>query len=440
MANPKMRGRRLAAGLFLGLCVAIGGAQAQTPSETARRLAWRPPETVLFVNANVRDPAREEALRNVSVAVADGRITSIGTSDRVPSTEQTVVDLEGRYFLVPGLIDAHNHVYTLDNMYRSLVSGVTTFRTVGVFGFTDVVLRDLVRSKRIVGPEIFASGVLVEPIIPVDTWHPGEAGTLLKDPRLAKFVNEEVRSLGDIRELVTINLDHGVDVIKVQATENAGQVDEDPRRQIYTEEQIRTIVEMAEQRGVHVAAHAHGDEGMRAAVRAGVRSIEHGTYASDETLKLMAERGVYLTPTLAVGRDLGEIGGDYDDVQLRIRARHVAHFLRKNAARARAAGVKIVTGSDVTHDEWSLVRLSQELWELVEIGFTPREALAAATLNGAELLGIEERTGRIAEGFEADLLIVAGDPIEDIVHMQEPILVMTDGRIVLNRLPFAAGR
>lgn len=407
-------------------------------ADMTRQLEAAKPQTIYFVNANVLDAARTEPLSGVTVKVADGRIASIteGTPD-IPGDAVTI-DLQDKYYLIPGLIDAHNHVHTFEGMYRALMSGVTTMRTVGVYGYTDVILRDLVKSGRFAGPEIFASGILVQPNIPVISWlyFVGGPGPALKDPRLTQYINREVTSPEALADVVRINLDRGADIIKVQATQNAGQLDEDPRIQLYDEDQLRVVVETAAEGGAHVAAHAHGDEGIRAATLAGAKSIEHGAYASDESLRLMAERGTYLTPTLAVARDLTGIGGDYDAVRLRIRGAHIFPALQDTAKRARQVGVTVVTGTDTAHGEGSMVRIGQELAELVEVGYTPMEALKAATINGAELLGIAERTGQIKEGYEADLLVVPANPLTDIIQVQDAIVVVTDGRLVRNRLPF----
>lgn len=409
-----------------------------SPSVMAQQLEAAQPQTLYFVNANVLDATRSSLQEGVTVKVADGRIESITEDEPDISSDALRIDLGGRYYLIPGLIDAHNHVHTFDGMYRALQSGVTTMRTVGVYGYTDVILRDLIESGRFAGPEIFASGILVQPHIPVNSWlyYVGAPGPALKDPRLTEYINREVRSPEDLANVVKINLDRGADIIKVQATENAGQLDEDPRKQLYDEQQIRVIVATAAEGGAHVAAHAHGDEGVRAAVLAGVRSIEHGAYASDESLRLMAERGTYLTPTLAVARDLTGIGGDYDAVRLRIRGAHIFPALQDTARRAREAGVTVVTGTDTAHGEGSMVRIGQELAELVEVGYTPMEALSAATLNGAEMLGIDDRTGRIAEGFEADLVVIPANPLTATIQVQDPLVVVTDGRLVRNRFPF----
>ena len=190
-------------------------------------------------------------------------------------------------------------------------------------------------------------------------------------------------------------------------------------------------------RNVPVEAHAHGDEGAMAAVRGGVRSIEHGTYLSDATLAAMKERGTYLDPTYTTVIDLTDAGGDYDVPALRIRGQHMLVRLRETVVRAHKAGVKIVTGGDTSYGPASLTRIGQEIAHFVELGFTPLEAMQSATILNAEMLRLEKSIGAVEVGFEADLVAVEKNPLENITTIQDPLLVMSNGRIALDRLDFA---
>jgi imidazolonepropionase-like amidohydrolase len=246
-----------------------------------------------------------------------------------------------------------------------------------------------------------------------------------------------VTTVERMRRAVQLNLAHNVDWIKILATERAGTADTDPRKQVYTEEEIRAIVQEAAAKNVPVEAHAHGDEGAMAAVRAGVRSIEHGTYLSDATLQLMKERGTYFDPTYTTVIDLTEAGGDYDVPALRIRGAHMLPRLREAIVRARRLGVKIVTGGDTSYGPNSLTRIGQEIAHFVEMGFTPLEGLQAATTVAAELLRLERSIGAVEPGYEADLLVVERNPLENVVTLQDPLLVISNGRVGLDRLNFA---
>ena len=235
---------------------------------------------VVLRHANVADGARGAIATNAAVVIRDGRIAQIESEPFNPPAGATVIDVGGRY-VVPGLIDAHTHISTLANARRALESGVTTVRSASTNNYQDVALRDLVKQGAIDGPDVLAAGVFVTPDL-------GE--TMLADARLGAL-KDGVTSEAALREVVRINLDHKVDVIKTRGTERAGLPNTDPRKQTYTEQQLAWIVDEATKGGVPVMAHAHGDEGAYAAVKAGVRSIEHGTYLADSTLTLMRQRG-----------------------------------------------------------------------------------------------------------------------------------------------------
>jgi imidazolonepropionase-like amidohydrolase len=249
-----------------------------------------------------------------------------------------------------------------------------------------------------------------------------------------------IDTVDEIRAMVRANLEKGVEWIKVLATERAGTADTDPRKQVYTEAELRAAVEEAATRGIPVQAHAHGEEGGLAAVRAGVRSIEHGTYLSDEALALMKKKGTYFVPTYTTVVDLTQPGGDYDVPALRLRGTHMLPRLRQSVQRAHALGVKIVAGADTTYAPGSLTRIASEVVSFVELGLRPVEALRTATTTAAEMLGKERAIGMIEAGYEADLLAVEGNPLENAAALLDPLLVVSNGRVVVNRLDFARSR
>ncbi|MFM9014838.1 MAG: amidohydrolase family protein, partial [Gemmatimonadota bacterium] len=235
---------------------------------------------------------------------------------------------------------------------------------------------------------------------------------------------------------VRVNLDRGVDWIKTRGTERAGLPDTDPRKQVYTEAELRAIVEEAATKNVPVMAHAHGDEGAYAAVAAGVKSIEHGTYLSDSTLRLMKQKGTWFVPTLSTVVDLTQPGGDYDDPVLALRGQHMLPRLEDAIRRAHALGVRIAAGADTDYGPEGTTRIAHEVMRFRALGLSPVEALATATSGAAELLGIAARTGRLAAGMEADLIVLEANPLEDPMALQDVLVVITDGRVVLNRTPF----
>lgn len=387
-------------------------------------------DVLVLTNARLVDlesaPAR--VVPEATVVVRNGKIAAVETGDVAAPAGARVLDLQGRY-LLPGLIDAHVHLSSLEDARRALESGVTTARSAGVSHFADVGLRELRRAGHVEIPEVLAAGYHVRP-------EPSRE-LFLDEPELGDLLESGVRDVAAVRRVTRANLARGVDFVKVVATARAGLPETDPREPLYGVEELRALVETASEAGVPVMAHAHGDEGGRAAVLAGVRSIEHGTYLTDSTLALMAERGTYLVPTIAVVTDLTAPGGDYDHPFLRIRGRHMLPRVRRTAGRAHARGVKVVAATDTGYGSESTVRLGHELEELVEVGLTPREALRAATVVAAELLGVEGRTGRIAAGLEADMIAVDRDPLRDIRAVQDPLLVVSDGKVVVERLEWS---
>lgn len=390
----------------------------------------RAQEAPLFLTrAHVVDGVSAAVVRDATIEVRGTRIVRIVPGGAVPAGARRI-DLEGRW-VAPGMIDAHTHLASLANARRALHAGVTTVRSASVSAFQDVVMRDLARAGQVAAPDVLATGVFVTPNL-------GES--LLADARLGPLAGG-VTTPEQLRALVRVNLDRGVDWIKTRATERAGLPDTDPRQQVYDEAQLRAIVEEAATRRIPVMAHAHGDEGAYAAVAAGVRSIEHGTYLSDSTLRLMRQRGTWLVPTLSTIVDLTQPGGDYDDPVLLLRGQHMTPRIEDTIRRAHAMGVRIATGADTDYGPGSVTRISHEVMRLRALGLSAVEALTAATSGAAELLGIGDRTGRLAPGYEADLIVLDGNPLEDPAVLQDVLLVMTDGRVALNRLPFGrAGR
>ncbi|MCU0636898.1 MAG: amidohydrolase family protein, partial [Gemmatimonadaceae bacterium] len=224
-----------------------------------RMAAQRAPVSTLVLHrANLIDGTGAAPRRDVSIIVEGGRIARIVDGRAPVPAGADSIDVAGRWVL-PGLIDAHTHIATLPAMRRALESGVTTVRSASVPAYQDVGARELVRRGVLPGPDVVAAGVFVTPYL-------GE--TAMADPRLAPYARE-VLTPEALRAVVNINADRGVDVIKTRATERAGLADQDPRKQVYDEAQLRLIVEAAAARNLKVLVHAHGDEGAYAAVKAG---------------------------------------------------------------------------------------------------------------------------------------------------------------------------
>jgi imidazolonepropionase-like amidohydrolase len=255
-------------------------------------------------------------------------------------------------------------------------------------------------------------------------------------PALANLMRGGVTTSDALRRVVGANLSRGVDWIKVNATERAGTPETDPRKQMFTEAELRVIVETAAAKNIPVQAHAHGAEGALAAVQAGVRSIEHGTYLTDEALHLMVKQGTFFDPTMEALKDVADVGGDYDNRDLQLRGRHMLPRLRDAIMRAHKMGVKIVAGSDTGYGPTSVGRVSIEIANLVDGGLPPLAALQAATINDAQMLRREKDIGQAAAGFEADLVVVERNPLEHVSTLQDPLFVVSNGRVGLDRLNF----
>ena len=383
-------------------------------------------ETLVLLHAHVIDGLGGAPLLDRAVVVRQGRIADIVASSAWPQGG-AVQDLRGKY-LLPGLIDSHVHVGSLAQAKKALFSGITTVRSMGVSSYLDVGLRELEKRGVIDAPEVLAAGYHVRP-------RPSE-DLFLVEPSLADLFSG-VRGAESYRRVTAANLERGVDWIKITSTERAGLPDTDPRKQTMTREEIAAVVDEATKRGIPVASHAHGDEGGRAAVEAGVRSIEHGTYLSEETLRLMKEKGTFLAPTVAVVADLMSPGGDYDDPILQVRGRHMMPRVKEVVSTAHRLGVPIVAATDTGFGAGSTLTLQHEIEALTQCGLSPMEAIQAATTVAADLLRISDRTGSIQKGYEADLIVVDRNPLENVLYLQDVLLVVNDGKVVLDRLSFA---
>ena len=398
-------------GALVGACAGALPAQAPTP-------------TIVFTNATVIDGAASAPMRDATVVVRDGKIERIASGRIDTPNGATVLDLKGRW-LLPGLIDAHVHLRDLTSARAALASGVTTARALGVDHFADIGIRELNHAGVADVPDVLAAGYHVRP-------RPADA-MFLDMPRLADLM-AGVNGPERVRRMVRALIEHGADGIKIMATERAGLPGTDPRKRVYSEEELTAAVDEARKSGRLVAAHAHGDEGALAAVRAGVRTIEHGTYLSDQTLALMKEKGTCFVPTIATVIDLIDPGGNYDDPALSVRGRAMLPRVRDATARGWKAGVQIMAGTDTDYGPESTRRIPDEVVELVQVGLPPMDAIKAATSLAARCLGIDQRTGALKAGLEADLIAVDRDPLADVAALRDVVLIVNNGRIAVNRL------
>jgi len=369
------------------------------------------------------DGVSPEVLPDATIVVRGGRIESVGRNAVAPPAGAQVVDVKGRW-LLPGFVDAHAHLGDLAAARRALQYGSTTVRVLGVNHFVDVGMRELHNAGWTDLPAVVAAGYQVRPDLGTVF-----SGFLLDFPNLNRIVSG-LRGSDDLRIVVRVLAEHHVDLIKILATERAGTPDTDPRKRTFTDEEMSAIVDEARKAGLNVAAHAHSDEGARGAVLAGVHSIEHGTYLSDDTLALMKAKGIYLVSTISTWDDDND-----DNPVLHRRTRAMQPRARDTAARAWKMGVKIVAGTDSSYEATGLgLGMADEIAELVRSGMPPMEAIKAGTSISAECLGIEKRTGTIKPGMTADFVAVDGNPVANVEALQDLVLIIHDGKVIVNHL------
>jgi imidazolonepropionase-like amidohydrolase len=381
----------------------------------------------------------------VTIVVDGATITRVEQGIVAGGAGDTVVDLRA-HTCMPGLIDMHVHLgneYTAlsaierfqlnpsDRAYRSvghaektLAAGFTTVRDLG--GDVNIALRNAVNAGFIKGPRIFTSGRSI-----ATTGGHGDPTNGMRDDLEKPTTPEDgvVNSVDDARRAVRQRYKDGADVIKITATGGVLSVASSGDNAQFTEEEIRAIVDLAKDYGFRVAAHAHGVEGMKRAVRAGVASIEHGTYMDDEAMTLMKQRGTYYVPTIIAGKWVEEksrVPGFFPEV-VRKKAAEIGPLIQETFARAHKAGVKIAFGTDSgvsAHGD-----NAREFGYMVQAGMPPLAAIRSATLDAATLLGQESRLGTIEAGKASDVVAVPGDPVNDIAVMTRVSFVMKGGVI-----------
>lgn len=397
------------------------------------------------------DVVSGELLPDRAVVVEDDRIAAVVAAAQAPTDSVREVNLPG-HTLLPGLIDCHSHqIGDVDDGhgYGSLLSstsarevmlgvrnaratvraGFTTVRDVGTFrAFADVALRDAIDAGWTVGPRMAVSGAYIT--------SPGGGGDIAgMAPDVDAAIPRElrfgvVRTVDDVRNVTRNLLQGGADFIKVIATGSVMSSGGVPGAPELTEEQIRAAVEEAEHFGTHVAAHAHGAEGAKRAIRAGVRSIEHGSLLDDEGIELMAARGTFLVADIYCGDYIAEVGAAQGwDADVLRKNDETTRTQREVFAKCVKAGVRIAFGTDSGIYPHGLN--GRQFAKHVEWGQTPLEALRSATCDAAELMGWPGRVGVIAAGAYADLVAVAGDPLGDIRLLEDVRFVMKGGQDVV---------
>jgi imidazolonepropionase-like amidohydrolase len=382
----------------------------------------------------------------VSVVIDGNTVQGVEPGFIGAGDDGTIVDLADHTCL-PGLMDMHTHLsgqmspqayleeftqgpaemsfQAAQYARRTLQAGFTTVRDVGDSFDVTGGLRDAVARGEVPGPRIWTSAKSLATTgghaDPTNNYRPDLRG----DPGPKQGV---VNDTADAREAVRWRYKTGADLIKITATGGVLSLAKSGRNPQFTTGELEAIVDTADDYDMHVAAHAHGDEGMQRAIKAGVRSIEHGTFMSDETFELMKEHGTFYVPTILAGVFVGEkaeIDGYFPEVVVP-KARAIGPQIRDTFARAYDAGVKIAFGTDSgvsAHGD-----NAREFELMVEGGMSPMEAIRAATVTAAELLQ-NDQLGAVRKGMLADVIAVPVDPTQDITALERVSFVMKDGKV-----------
>jgi imidazolonepropionase-like amidohydrolase len=399
-------------------------------------------KTVVIHAGHLLDVKTGKTFSNQTIVIQGDKIVSVGSDSQNPAGAQ-VIDLPSATVL-PGLIDAHTHITMTTNFGYSalaisiprqalngarnarvtLEAGFTTVRNVGASGFTDVALRDAINAGDVPGPRMLVSG----PPLSITGGHCDENLLPFEMHVQSEGVADGIEAVQHkTREIIK----YGADLIKICATGGVLSHGDNPQASQLTLEEMKAIVADAHRLGRKVAAHAHGAQGILWASEAGVDSIEHGSYIDDAAIAEMKKNGTYLVPTLYLAdwflENAERIG---TPPELIAKGREVMPAARKNVARAFAAGVKVGFGTDAAVYPHGLN--AHEFAVMVKLGLTPLQAIQAATVNDADLLGWSDKVGTIEPGKWADIVAVDGDPLADVTTLERVKFVMKGGEVVKN--------
>jgi len=431
--RPVMRAC-LASFSFLAAATPLAAVDAQAPASPAA-----PPTRVAIRAGRLIDGLGGAPITDAVILVEGDRITAVGKGLAIPSGAR-VIDLS-RSTVLPGFIDAHTHVTSQPENYledlfrkspidvavtahvyarRTLEAGFTTIRDVGAGEFIDVALRNAINNGTVAGPRMQVATLTVG-----STGGHGDITGFSPYLKFGQF-SGIADGIAEIRKLVRFEVKNGADVIKMLASAGVLSEEESVGAPQFTQEEMNAVVDEAAMWGRKVAAHAHGAEAIKRALRAGVASIEHASLIDDEGIRLAKEKGAYLVMDIynddyimSEYKRLGYPQKILDKEAL------VGRLQRENFQRAVQAGVKLAFGTDagVYPHGWN----GKQFAKMVQYGMTPMQAIQSATVNGADLLGWSDRVGSVRVGRFADLVAVDGDPLTDITQLERVQFVMKGG-------------
>ena len=402
-------------------------------------------DTLLHVG-NLLDTNNGEISKAVTIRIKGNKILEVTKGYATPKKNDQIVNLKQSY-VMPGFMDMHVHLaqeyvpkaerrskiepeyralFAANAASKTLMAGFTSVRNLGDGGMETISLRDAIKEGLVIGPRIFTSGKTIA----TTGGHGDPTNGMPKDNYSPPSPEEGViDSPEDAKKAVRQRYKDGADGIKITATGGVLSVAKSGENPQFTNEELNSIVATANDYGLWTAAHAHGKEGMKRAVIAGINSIEHGTYMDQEVMDLMKSKGTYYVPTIMAGDWVAEKAKipNFFPALVKPKAKKIGPQIQSTFAKAYKAGVKIAFGTDsgvsAHGDNW------QEFILMTNAGMTNQDALKSATIETAKLLRIEDKLGQIKPGMLADIIAVQQNPIEDISTVKNVIFVMKDGVI-----------
>ena len=432
-ADVPRRGILAGAAALAGISVAsiaaqLGGAPAAHAAERPSGANYpgspiaHPP--LIIEGGTIVDPKTGDAVEDGVLVLDGGKVAAVGSRD---TTRKAVAAVAGRAqvlnasgrWVLPGLIDVHVHANAFADARAILQGGATSVRSGSSSYYQDVALAALPDWAPGVSPRMLPAGLFFSPEL---------CDSLLADPDLAPLatLSGGVKEATDLAYLTRANLKRGAEVIKTRANPRAGLPEQDPRELVYNYEQLSAVVKAA--KGAGVLCHAYSAEGIDGAVRAGVRSIEHGVFVTEQSIAEMARRGTYFTPTMDA---ITSMAASTNPI-LAARGKEYTPILQAAVRAAQDAGVTIVAGTDSFGTDVTPIGTEARL--LAEAGLSPLEALRSATVHAARLLGWSETAGRLVRGSFADAIVVDADPLADASALEKVSVVVAQGAIVRNGL------